>query len=175
MKQIATKPAIDALTIISLTRSIVGPTRRLNMAAPAKLEFDSWIETVRKHIEQADQTPHTGRPNFHRGKRRPSSDFAQVQAALESLKSLHDELVVRAAAIELPQANDSASPFSDALAQQVSSQVAGQVVSTLADQLSQQLSDQISALFEKNFKHLRAVDSNVMEDRPAEDSDTLAI
>ncbi len=124
------------------------------MAAPAKLEFDSWIETVRKHIEQSDQAPHTGRPNFHRGKRRPPTESAPVQAALESLKSLHDELVVRAAAVELPQGTDLAIPLNDAQAQQISSQVAGQVVSALATQLSQQLSDQISALFETNLKHL---------------------
>ena len=70
------------------------------MAAPAKLEFDSWIETVRQHIELAGQSPHTNRPNFHRGKRRIPTEIAPVEEALESLKSLHNEMVIRAAATE---------------------------------------------------------------------------
>lgn len=131
------------------------------MAAPAKLEFDSWIETLRKHIEQAD--PHTGRPNFHRGTRIPHSPSVPVQAALESLKSLHNELVIRAAEIEPSKTTESVTPFNDALAQQVSSQVADRVVSTLASQLSQQLSDQISTLFETKLKQLEFVDSCIAD------------
>ena len=138
------------------------------MAAPAKLEFDSWIETVRKHIEQTDQSPHTGRPNFHRGKRRPPAEAAPVQEALESLKSLRDELVVRAAAIE-PK-----SPFNGELAQELSSQVADQVVSKLADQLSLQLSQDISALFETKLKQIQCVDSGLAENVLTDESNELA-
>ncbi len=122
------------------------------MAAPAKLEFDSWIETVRKHIELAEQSPHAGRPNFHRGKRRQQPESAPVQQALESLKSLHDELVNRAAAIEPAQ------PFGENFAQQVSAEVAGQVVSALSSQLSQQVTDQISALLEAKLSQLDSVE-----------------
>jgi len=137
------------------------------MAAPAKLEFDSWIETVRKHIELADQSPHTGRPNFHRGKPRQPTECAPVQEALESLKSLHNELVVRTAAI------DPTSPFNNDLAQQLSNQVADQVVSTLTDQLSQQLCNQISSLFETKLKQLDCLGSRMGENGSAEDSETL--
>lgn len=137
------------------------------MAAPAKLEFDSWIETVRKHIELANQSPHTSRPNIHRGKRRLTTESAPVQEALESLKSLHNELVIRAAAIE------PASTINDQLAQQVSSQVADQVVSTLSAQLSQQLTEQLSTIFEAKLKQLDGLDSHAADDTPTVDTDAL--
>lgn len=138
------------------------------MAAPAKLEFDSWIETVRKHIELSEQAPHTGRPNFHRGKRRQSNDCAPVQEALESLKSLHNELVVRAAAIEPIR------PLNDDQAQQVSNQVAEQVVSALSTQLSQQLSEQLSTLFESRLQQFGSLESRCNENGLAEESQELA-
>lgn len=143
------------------------------MAAPAKLEFDSWIETVRKHIELAEQSPHTGRPNFHRGKRRPS-EIAPVEEALESLKSLHNELVIRAAEIE--PASPVNTPFSAELAQQaqqVSSQITEQVVSTLTAQLSQQLTEQIASLFETKLQQLDGLNSRA-ESTNAEETDALA-
>ncbi len=138
------------------------------MAAPAKLEFDSWIETVRKHIELADQSPRSGGPNFHRGKRRQSSECVPVQEALESLKSLHNELVVRAAA------TDPTSTFNPELTQQMSSQLVDQVASTLTAQLSQQLSDQISILFEAKLRQLGSFESRVGESGAAEESETHA-
>ena len=142
------------------------------MAAPAKLEFDSWIETVRKHIELSEQSPHTSRPNFHRGKRRQSSEIAPVQEALESLKSLHNELVIRAAAVE--PANPTSAPIDGEFAQQVSSQVADQVVSNLTAQLSQQLTEQISTLFETKLQQLDRLNSQVAEDASAADTEALA-
>ncbi len=138
------------------------------MAAPAKLEFDSWIETVRKHIEMADQSPHSSRPNIHRGKRSQPSECVPVQEALESLKSLHKELVVRASAI------DPAGSFNDGLTQHMSNQVAEQVASTLTAQLSQQLSSQISILFEAKLKQLEGGETRVEENVNAKESESLA-
>lgn len=135
------------------------------MAAPAKLEFDSWIETVRKHIEQTVQTPYSGRPNFHRGKRRAQGENAPVQAALESLKSLYDELVARAAAIDPSESSA-----------QVSTQVAEQVVSALVPQLTQQLSDQLSTLLDAKFQQLQIASSRLENDeRSDSQSSSLGI
>jgi hypothetical protein len=141
------------------------------MAAPAKLEFDSWIETVRKQIELVEQSPHTGRPNFQRGKRRLPSETLPVQEDLESLQSLHDELVIRAAVIE--PASPVNSRFGADLAQQVSSQVTEQVVSNLTAQLSQQLTEQISSLFEKKLQQLDGLNS-CAESTSAEETGAVA-
>jgi hypothetical protein len=146
------------------------------MAAPAKLEFDSWIETVRKHLELSQQPPHTGRRNLHRGKHRQPTEIAPAREALESLKSLHEEMVVRAAAIEpaIPPNSPLNASFDPELAQQVSSQVADQVVAALTAQLSQQVTEQISALFETKLKQFNALDARVTENASAEDTDALA-
>lgn len=144
------------------------------MAAPAKLEFDSWIETVRQHIELAGQSPHTNRPNFHRGKRRIPTEIAPVEEALESLKSLHNEMVIRAAATE--PASPANTPFNAELAQQaqqVSSQITDQVVSNLTAQLSQQLTAQIASLFETKLQQLDGLNSRA-ESTNAEETEVLA-
>ena len=139
------------------------------MAAPAKLEFNSWIETIRKHIEQVAQVEQT---SSKWGKRKSATESAPSQTALESLKLLHDELIARTSMLEFSQAIEpaaaSVNPFSGALAQDFASQIAGQiadqVVSPLADQLSQQLSEQIATLFESNREHRRATPDECKSD-----------
>ena len=141
------------------------------MAAPAKLEFNFWIDTIRKHIEHIEQVGQVGQveqTSSKWGKRKPATVSTPTQAALESLKSLHDELIARSSMLEFSPAIEPeaapANPFSGALAQEFASQIAGQiadqVVSTLAaqlsQQLSQQLSEQISTLFESNREHRHA-------------------
>lgn len=139
------------------------------MAAPAKLEFNSWIETIRKHIEQVEQVE---QPSSKWGKRKSATESAPSQTALESLKLLHDELIARTSMLEFSQAIEPAAapvnPFSGALAQEFASQIAGQiadqVVSPLAAQLSQQLSEQIATLFESNREPRRATPDECKSD-----------
>ena len=138
------------------------------MAAPAKLEFNFWIDTIRKHIEHIEHIEQVEQSSSKWGKRKPATVSTPTQAALESLKSLHDELIARSSMLEFSPAIEPeaapANPFSGALAQEFASQIAGQiadqVVSTLAaqlsQQLSQQLSEQISTLFESNREHRHA-------------------
>ncbi len=71
------------------------------MANQAKLEIDSWIETVRKQLEQAEQTT---RSNFGRGKRNGgpgTHEPNEAQAALIALEDLHKLLATRAEEIDL--------------------------------------------------------------------------
>lgn len=146
------------------------------MAAPAKLEFNSWIETIREHIEQVEQVEQT---SSKWGKRKSATESAPSQAALESLKLLHDQLIARTSMLEFSQAIEPAAapvnPLSEALAQEFASQIAGQiadqVVSPLAAQLSQQLShqlsEQIATLFESNREPRRATPDECKSDLAA--------
>ncbi len=77
------------------------------MADPAKLEINSWIETVRKQIEQSEKANsanrNANRSNANRGKRgrgNVPAEPSEAQAALIALTDLHNLLVTRAAEID---------------------------------------------------------------------------
>ncbi len=77
------------------------------MADPAKLEINSWIETVRKQIEQSEKannaTRSPNRGSANRGKRGRgtiTAEPSEAQAALIALNDLHNLLVTRAAEID---------------------------------------------------------------------------
>ena len=75
------------------------------MANPAKLEINSWIETVRKQLEQAENASRnsSGRSNAVRGKRNRNgvdSDPTEAQAALIALDDLQKLLTTRVEEID---------------------------------------------------------------------------
>lgn len=71
------------------------------MANPAKLEINSWIETVRKQLEQAAQTAGAGSSRNKRNRGSAPPDPNEAQAALIALEDLHNLLATRAEEIDL--------------------------------------------------------------------------
>ena len=71
------------------------------MANPAKLEINSWIETVRKQLEQAAQTARASSPRNKRNRGSNPPEPNEAQAALIALEDLHNLLATRAEEIDL--------------------------------------------------------------------------